>query len=648
MTGELGQLALALALALSLVQIAACFAGAMRRDERLMEAGRSAALGAFVFIAVAFGSLMTAYVGSDFSLLVVAENSHTAKPLLYKISGVWGNHEGSMLLWLLVLAMYSAAIAFTRAGGVLLSARALGVQGLIAATFLLFVLFTSNPFLRLDPPPFEGAGLNPILQDPGLAFHPPLLYLGYVGLSGVFSYAVAALWEGRGGKEWVVAARPFALIAWIALTLGIALGSWWAYYTLGWGGFWFWDPVENASLMPWLVATALIHSIMATAKTGAFKSWTLFLAIAAFSFSLIGTFLVRSGVLTSVHAFANDPARGVFILAILVAVIGGSLALFAWRAPRLASGAPFEPVSRESAILLNNLLLTAAAASVCIGTLYPLALEALTGAKISVGPPYFVITFMPLMATLAVIMPFGPLLVWRKSELKTAFHALRAAIIAALAAMVLTLALARPNSVFGIFAIGLGVWLIAGAVVYIARRAGAWRNLRQVSATGWGMALAHAGLGVVALGVAGATIWKSEAIDVLGPGQSLAIAGYTLRLENVGRMPGPNYVADRATFTVFADGRAIATMQPEKRNYPVEGQTISKTAIRTTGFSDLYLALGDARDKGRWVVRAYRNPLAPFIWFGAGIMALGSAFSLSARARAVRAQSHAALAAKLA
>src|SRR5262245_14682101 len=429
MTGELGQLALCLALALSLMQSVSGFVGASQNNLRLMAMGRGAALGSFVFIGLAFFTLMFAYVSSDFSILAVAQNSHTLKPLIYKISGVWGNHEGSMLLWILILGAYSAAIATTQPSdgseGTRLGARTLAVQALIAIAFIVFILLTSDPFERFYPPPFEGSGLNPLLQDPGLAFHPPLLYLGYVGLSAAFSFAAASLLEARNDAAWVRAARPFALMAWTALTLGIAAGSWWAYYTLGWGGFWFWDPVENASLMPWFVATALIHSMMATERTGAFKSWTLLLAITAFSFSLIGTFLVRSGVLNSVHAFADDPRRRFFILILLFFALTLPLVLFAWRAPKLTPGAPFDGVSRETGILINNLLLTASAAITLTGTLYPLVLDAAEGIKISVGPPYYTATVIPLLGVLALVMPFGPIMLWRRSNLRAALWSLR-------------------------------------------------------------------------------------------------------------------------------------------------------------------------------------------------------------------------------
>jgi cytochrome c-type biogenesis protein CcmF len=635
MTGELGQLALCLALALSMVQAFCGFAGASRGSIRLMAMGRGAALGSFVFIALAFFTLMFAYVTSDFSVSVVAENSHTAKPLIYKISGVWGNHEGSMILWLLILGVYSAAIAMTQptnnAANAELGSRALGVQALIAVAFLIFVLLTSDPFMRLYPPPFEGNGLNPLLQDPGLAFHPPLLYLGYVGLSAAFSFAAAALLDKRNDAAWVRRARPFATAAWTALTLGIAAGSWWAYYTLGWGGFWFWDPVENASLMPWLVATALIHSMMATERTGAFKSWTLLLAIAAFSFSLIGTFLVRSGVLNSVHSFANDPKRGLFILMILFVAITAPLVLFAWRAPKLSPGAPFDLVSRETGILTNNLLLTASAATILTGTLYPLILDAAEGIKISVGPPYFAATVVPMLALLALVMPFGPITLWRKGDWRSSLYALRYAMAAALVALLAVVAILRPVSALGFLAITLGVWLIGGAITDLARRAGSWRRLTLLPSGAWSVALAHAGLGVVALGCVGATMWKSESIQVLAPGQTMKVASYTLRLDGTEKVQGPNYFADRAAITVMANGKTITVVHPEKRSYPVEQMVTTQSSIRTTVISDLYIVLGDARENGGWVVRAYVNPMAPFIWLGAVVMSLAGFIALGSR-----------------
>jgi cytochrome c-type biogenesis protein CcmF len=626
-TGEIGQLALSLALALAVVQSVAGLIGARANGARAAAVASGAAMGLLVFVGLAFASLIFGFVTSDFSILDVAQNSHTAKPLLYKITGAWGNHEGSMVLWVFVLSLYSGFIALAQRGGARLTSASLGVQGLLAAAFLLFILLTSNPFVRLDPPPFEGAGLNPLLQDPGLAFHPPVLYAGYVGLSAAFAYAAAGLITGEADARWARAARPFMLIAWDALTLGIAGGSWWAYYTLGWGGFWFWDPVENASLMPWLVATALLHSALATERTGAFRTWTLLLAILGFSLSLVGTFLVRSGVLTSVHAFANDPERGFFILVMLIAAIGGALALFAWRAPKLEGGSAFHPASREMALLLNNLLLVSAAATVFVGTLYPLALDALTGKKISVGPPYFAITFAPIFVALLSLVPFGPRLAWRHGDLKSAVRILAPAFGAALVAAVIVFAIAVPRDIAGAGAFALGAWLIASSIVDAIRRS-------RERAFGWtaaASALAHAGLGVTLMGLAGTLVWKSEASEVLAPGQSMPLAGYELRLRDVGDVNGPNYFAKRAEIDVWRNGQRIATLAPEKRSYPAEGQAVGKTAIRTTGFSDLYVALGDEREHGRWVMRAYVNPLAPFIWFGGGIMALGGLASLLGR-----------------
>jgi cytochrome c-type biogenesis protein CcmF len=637
MTGEIGQLALCLALALSLAQALSGFIGGARDHAGLMAITRGASLGVFVFTVLAFGALTFAYVSSDFSVVAVAENSHTAKPLIYKISGVWGNHEGSMLLWLLILTVYSAAIAITGAGGERLNAQALAVQALVAIAFLIFVLLTSNPFLRLYPQPFEGNGLNPLLQDPGLAFHPPLLYLGYVGLSATFSFAAAALLQKRNDAAWVRAARPFALTSWTALTLGIAAGSWWAYYTLGWGGFWFWDPVENASLMPWLVATALFHSMMATERSGAFKTWTLLLAITAFSFSLIGTFLVRSGVLNSVHAFANDPERGLFILFILIIATGGPLALFAWRAPTLSSGAAFDVVSRETGILVNNLLLTVAAAAIFMGVMTPLLLDALEGVKISVGPPYYNIVVLLRAMLLAIIVPFGPMLAWRRGNLRAAVWQLRFAFAAAAVFLLAGLAVASPASARGLIAVTLAGWLIGGAFSDLYRRAGSLRYWRTLTFSAWATALAHGGLGIATLGVAGSGVWNTEVLQVLRPGESLTIAGYRLRLDGTERVQGPNYIADRATVTLFEGDRAITVLHPERRNFPAEGNVKTESAIRTTGISDLYVALSEPREGGAWVIRALVNPLAPFIWIGGVVMAMGGACAVAARVRRSRA-----------
>jgi cytochrome c-type biogenesis protein CcmF len=624
MTGELGQLALCFALALSLVMAASGLIGA-RADAFLARSiAHGATMGMLVFVVLAFGTLTYAFVTSDFSIADVANNSHTLKPLIYKISGVWGNHEGSMLLWVLVLSLYAGLVSGLGRGGARLTSAALGVQGLLASAFLLFILFTSNPFLRLDPAPFEGAGLNPLLQDPGLAIHPPMLYAGYVGLSAAFSYAAAALIVGEEG--WARAARPFMLIAWIALTCGIALGSWWAYYELGWGGFWFWDPVENASLMPWLVATALLHSALATEKSGAFRTWTLLLAIGGFSMSLIGTFLVRSGVLSSVHAFASDPTRGFFIMVLIACAIGGALALFAWRAPTLKGGAAFDTVSRETMLLLNNVFLVAACASVFVGTLYPLALDAYNGTKISVGPPYYAATFAPIFFALLLLVPFGPQLGWRRGEFKLALRALAPALgVAGLAALAVVM-IASPRFLTGVCAFAVAGWLIGASILTLIRRKGA-------RASAFAAALAHAGLGVTLMGVAGTTLWRSEALTVLAPGETMTVGPYTLRFDGVTQEQGPNYRASRAHIALMDGARVTAMLTPEQRIYPAEGQDTANTAIRTTGLEDLYLALGDDRGQGRWTLRAYVSPLAPFIWLGGLVMALGGVLSLWGRFR---------------
>jgi len=627
MTGEIGQLALCLALALSLILSGAGLSGARAGAALARDVAVASAMGLLVFVALAFGALTYASIVSDFSILNVAQNSNTLKPMIYKITGVWGNHEGSMLLWVLVLSLYTAAIAVSRQGGERLVSAALGVQGLLAGAFLLFILFTSNPFLRLDPAPFEGAGLNPLLQDIGLALHPPMLYTGYVGLSASFAFAAAALITGT--RDWARAARPFMLAAWIALTLGIALGSWWAYYELGWGGFWFWDPVENASLMPWLIATALLHSALATERTGAFRSWTLLLAIAGFSLSLIGTFLVRSGVLTSVHAFANDPARGLYMLILIVVAVGAALALFAWRAPSLEEGASFSPISRETTLLFNNVFLTAATSAVFIGTLYPLALDWLTGVKLSVGPPFFAVTFSPFFLAMLVLVPFGPRLGWTKGDGRAALRALAPGAGIALVAALAVLALAVPRSLAGAGAFGVAAWLIAASIIDVRRR-------RILSPSTVASALAHAGLAVTLIGIAGTTLWRSEALEVLAPGETMNVGGYTLRLDGVEGRQGPNYQAARADIAVLYGGRTLTVMHPERRLYPVEQQDTVETAIRTTIANDLYLALGDERENGRWTVRAYVNPLAPLIWLGALVMALGGFAALWSRLRSPR------------
>ncbi len=630
MTGEIGLFALCLALALSLIQAMAGLSGARPQADLARAVASAGALGLFVFVALAFGALTYASVSDDFSILNVAQNSHTLKPLIYKISGVWGNHEGSMLLWVLVLGVYSAAVAVTRSGSDRLTSAALGVQGLIAAAFLVFILFTSNPFVRLDPAPFEGAGLNPLLQDPGLAMHPPMLYAGYVGLSAAFSFAAGALIAKE--RDWARAARPFMLAAWIALTLGIALGSWWAYYDLGWGGFWFWDPVENASLMPWLIATALLHAALATERTGAFRSWSLLLAIAGFSLSLIGTFLVRSGVLSSVHSFASDPTRGLYILVLIFSAIGGALALFAWRAPSLEEGAAFAPVSRETTLLINNVLLVTVFSIVFVGTLYPLLANALFDTKLSVGAPFFQKLFVPVFFVVLILVPFGPRLAWHRGDLRAAMRALAPAAGAALVVGVSILAIAAPRSLAGAGAFAIAAWLLTASAIELSKL-----NWRAVRLSAFAAPLAHAGLAVTLIGVAGVTLWRSEGLEVLKFGESMNIAGYTLRLDGVGAVQGPNYEAARASVTVLRNGQTLAVMVPERRIFPAERQETVQTAIRTTIVSDLYLALGDQRDATHWTLRAYVNPLAPFIWLGAVVMALGGLLSFVGRLGRARA-----------
>jgi cytochrome c-type biogenesis protein CcmF len=624
MIGELGQLVLCFALALSLVMAVSGLMGARPTAFAARRTATSSALGLLVFVVLAFGILTYAFVISDFSVMLVANHSHTLKPLIYKISGVWGNHEGSMLLWVLVLALYAGLVAVLQRGGERLTSAALGVQGLLAAAFILFILFTSNPFLRLDPAPFEGAGLMPLLQDPGLAMHPPMLYAGYVGLSAAFSYAAAAMMVGEEG--WARAARPFMLIAWIALTCGIALGSWWAYYELGWGGFWGWDPVENASLMPWLIATALLHSALATEKSGAFRTWTLLLAIAGFSMSLIGTFLVRSGVITSVHAFASDPTRGFFIMVLIALAIGGALALFAWRASSLQGGAAFAPVSRETTLLLNNVFLVAACSAVFVGTIYPLVLDATTGTKISVGPPYYTLIFAPIFLALLALVPLGPALGWKRGDLKAVLRSLVPALGLAGVAAVTVLAIVSPRGLAATGAFAVAGWLIGASILDVRKRKGA-------RASAFAAAIAHAGLAISLMGIAGTSAWRSEALTVVSPGQKLTVGPYTLRFDGVTREKGPNYIADRAHIALMNGDKAGAMLLPEHRYYPAEGQDMNDTAIHTTGFRDLYLALGDDRGDGRFALRAYVSPLAPLIWLGGLVMALGGMLSLWGRLR---------------
>ena len=636
MIAELGQFALILALCLALIQASLPLWGAARRHAGLMAVGQSAAVAQFLLIAGAFVALVHAYVVSDFSVLNVAENSAAAKPMLYKITGVWGNHEGSMLLWVLILSLFGAAVALF--GDNLppgLRARVLAVQGMIGVGFLTFIVLTSDPFTRIHPAPLDGQGMNPVLQDPGLAFHPPFLYLGYVGFSIAFSFAVAALIEGRVDAAWARWVRPWTLAAWCTLTIGIAMGSWWAYYTLGWGGWWFWDPVENASFMPWLVGTALLHSAIVVEKRDALKSWTILLAIVTFSLSLIGTFLVRSGVLTSVHAFAVDPARGTFILGLLVIAIGGSLTLYAVRAPALGGGGLFAPISREGALVLNNVLLATAAATVFLGTLYPLFLDAVGGPKVSVGFPFFDRTFVPLMVPVLLAVAAGPFLAWKRGDLLGALQRLWIAFAAALATVLVGLYLAGFKPILALFGLALAAWVAVGALSEWAERVRlfrapwpeTWRRALSLPRAAYGMTLAHVGLAVSVAGIA-ASAFAVERIELLHPGDTIALAGYQLRYDGTEKVQGPNFVADRATIEVMRGGELIAVLHPERRFFALQQQTTSLTAIRTNFLADLYVALGDPDSKGGSTIRAYWKPLTPWIWMGAVLMAAGGMLSL--------------------
>ncbi|MCA0305078.1 MAG: heme lyase CcmF/NrfE family subunit [Proteobacteria bacterium] len=640
MIPELGHFALVLALVVALLQGTLPLVGAQRGDRRLMAFGDVAALTQALLVATAFAALTQAFVTSDFSVANVVANSHSAKPLLYKISGVWGNHEGSMLLWALILALFGAAVALFGANlPESLRARVIAVQALIGVGFLAFLLLTSNPFERLAPAPPDGNGLNPLLQDPGLAFHPPLLYLGYVGFSVTYAFAIAALLEGRVDPAWARWVRPWALAAWCFLTLGIALGSWWAYYILGWGGFWFWDPVENASLMPWLAGTALLHSAIVVEKRDALKSWTVLLAILAFSLSLLGTFLVRSGVLTSVHAFAQDPARGLYILGFLLAVTGGGLALYAWRAPSLAPGGLFQPISREGALILNNLLLCTLAATVLLGTLYPLFLDLLTGNKVSVGPPFFNATFVPLCAPLFAALCVGPYLGWKRAELGPALRQLRLAFAVSVIAAIVAGVAIDSRSTLAAIAFGFGVWLIVGSLAEFAGRirlgrgplGDSLRRLRGLPRATIGMTVSHAALGVVVLGAVATAAWHLEAMQTLKPGEAMRIGAYEATLSGVENVQGPNYLAERATLVVTRDGQPFTVLHPERRLFTVQRRQIAETAIQTNLLRDLYATLGEGDRAAGWVVRLYLNPLAPWIWLGAALCALGGFISLSDR-----------------
>jgi cytochrome c-type biogenesis protein CcmF len=637
---ELGHFALILALALALAQGTLPLIGAQRGIAPWIDLAPTAAMGQVLMTAFAFGCLTYAYVTSDFSVLNVAQNSHTLKPMLYKISGVWGNHEGSLLLWQLILAVFGAAVAlFSAPLPATLRARVLGVQGLIGVGFLLFILLTSNPFERLLPAPLEGKGLNPLLQDPGLAFHPPFLYLGYVGFSVAFSFAIAALIEGRVDPAWARWVRPWTLAAWIFLTIGIAMGSWWAYYELGWGGWWFWDPVENASFMPWLAGTALLHSAVVVEKREALKSWTVLLAIVTFSLSLLGTFLVRSGVLNSVHAFATDPTRGLFILIFLGIVVGGSLALYAWRAPTLTGVGIFAPMSREGALILNNLLLAVATGAVLLGTLYPLALDAISGEKVSVGPAYFNSVFVPLMAPLCAAIAVGPLLAWKRGDLAAALSRLSFAAGAGVIALLIALWLRGDGPWLALLGMALGAWLGLGALTEWAARiklfSAPWRDslarAGHLPRSAWGMTVAHLGVAVLILGITVSETWQTEKQQVMRPGETVTVGPVQYHFLGVQPIKGPNYTAMQGRFELLRDGKVVDILLPAQRRYQQPPMETTEAAIRPSIFGDVYAVVGEGDAQRGWAVRLYWKPLVSWIWFGALIMAFGGLLSLSDR-----------------
>ncbi|MEL6977763.1 MAG: heme lyase CcmF/NrfE family subunit [Pseudomonadota bacterium] len=637
MIAELGHIALILAFCVAIVQGTAPLYGAHKGWADYMRLGASAAYVQAGLLGLSFIALTAAFLASDFSVKLVADHSHVDKPLLYKISGVWGNHEGSMLLWVLILALFGAMIGlFGRNLPLPLKARTLAIQGLIGVAFLAFILFTSNPFWRLDPAPEAGADLNPLLQDPGLAFHPPFLYLGYVGLSTSFSFAVAALIEGRVDAAWARWVRPWTLAAWMFLTLGIALGSWWAYYELGWGGWWFWDPVENASFMPWLAAAALFHSAIVVEKRGELKSWTILLAIIGFSLSLIGTFIVRSGLLTSVHAFASDPTRGVFVLTILAISVGGALALFSWRAKELASDGVFAPISREGALLFNNLLLSVACVAVFVGTLAPLAYEA-AGRTITVGAPWFDLIFGALMIPLLMALPIGAMLPWKRGDLTKALPKLGFVIGVTLLIMIGFWAIQTDYRLAGPIGVGLGAWVALGAIMDVLDRAKlgraplaeTGRRLWTLPRSDWGKTFGHFGVGVMTIGIAASIALETEDVRLVQPGEAYTIGGYEFVFRGVLDRAGPNFDAKVAVVEQMKDGALVEILQPETRQFRA-AQTVTAEVGLSSGFMrDIYVVLGDQRENGAWVLRTYVKPYVSWIWLGALVMAFGGAVSLS-------------------
>jgi cytochrome c-type biogenesis protein CcmF len=638
MLNELAHFALILAFGVAIVQMIIPLIGAQRGNVGWMSLAEPAATIQFLLTGFAFAALTWAFVVSDFSLQLVYLNSHTDKPLIYKISGVWGNHEGSMLLWVLILALFGACAGWF--GGNLpmrLRARVLAVQGSISVAFLAFLIFTSNPFTRLEFPPLNGRDLNPLLQDPGLAFHPPFLYLGYVGLSMAFSFAVAALIEGRVDAAWGRWVRPWTLGAWMFLTVGIALGSWWAYYELGWGGFWFWDPVENASLMPWLLATALLHSAIVVEKREALKSWTILLAILAFGFSLLGAFIVRSGVLISVHAFAVDPERGMLLLIILGIFLGGSLTLFAFRASAMQSKGVFSTVSRESGLVLNNILLAVSCFVVFIGTMWPLVAELLFDRTLSVGPPFFDAAFTPFMVGLAIALPLGSMLAWKRGTLERMSKAMAGWLMLAVALAALAYAVQSGGSALGPVGVALGVWVVGGALADLWLRAGRddlrtkLRRIRNLPRADLGKATAHIGMGVTVFGVAAMLAWQKEDIRIAEIGDRWDMGAFQVQLDAVDQIQGANYVTTMADMSIWRGDRELYTLQPEKRFYPVANMPTTEAAISNGIIRDVYVVIGDPQANGGWAVRTYDKPFANWIWGGCILMALGGLLSLSDR-----------------
>jgi cytochrome c-type biogenesis protein CcmF len=637
MIAELGHLALIMALPMALLQSVFPLWGAAQGVPAWMAVGRAAGRAQFFFLAIAFACLVASFVNHDFSVLYVANHSNSTLPLYYRISATWGAHEGSMLLWALILGLWTVMVTvFSRGLSEAFLARVLGVMGLVSVGILLFILLTSNPFERLVPAPADGNDLNPLLQDFGMTIHPPMLYMGYVGLSVAFSFAIAALLGGSLDSAWARWSRPWTLIAWVFLTMGIVLGSWWAYYELGWGGWWFWDPVENASFMPWLVATALLHSLVATEKRGAFKAWTVLLAIFAFSLSLLGTFLVRSGVLTSVHAFASDPARGLFILVFLAIVVGGSLLLYAVRAPTIRDTARYNLVSKENLLLLNNILLVTASASILLGTLYPLILDALKLGKISVGSPYFASVFGPLMTPIFLLAGMAPMFAWREAELGTLFRRVRYVALGSLALGVVSTALfwdiADIKTLAGL---SMAFWLAASALFTLWNRmrlrGSALAGLRSQSFSVYGMTLAHLGIAVFLVGVVLSGGYSEEKIVRLTPGEAVALADYRIVFKGVADVRGPNYIAREGDFRVERNGREVAELKPQKRVYQVQRNTMTEAAIDPGLTRDLYVALGEAMDDGAWSVRVYYKPFIRWIWLGGLLMVAGGLFSASDR-----------------